>query len=159
MTRMKTTILNTITTDINLAVNMIVNMYTDAAKPMKLKTNKFHITHSQLNWLDENCEKLKKEKYRKLRQFRINSTPENLIIYKTYKNNFKQYCQLKQTELCTQYRQQLVESRSSSNLFWKTVKFFRYNGKQQTTNSISSTTWLNHFKSLLYNEDKRKCSL
>ena len=60
MTRMKSTILNTITTDINLAANMIVNKYKDAAKPMKLKTNKIHNTHSQPNWWDKNCEKLNK---------------------------------------------------------------------------------------------------
>ena len=81
MTRMKTIILNTISTDIELAVNM----YTEATKPMKLKTNKTQFKLKQPNQWDENCEKLKKNKYIKLRQFRFNSTPENLNIYKAYK--------------------------------------------------------------------------
>ena len=85
MTDMKTTILNTIPTDLNLAVNMIVNMYTAAAKPMKVNTNKFHINSKQPIWWDENCDKMKRDKYTKLRLFRSNSTPENLTIYKRYK--------------------------------------------------------------------------
>ena len=44
----------------------------------------------------------------------------------------------------------MIDSRTDNNKFWKNVKKFRYKPKQP--NEIDSSTWVSHFKTLLYSE-------
>ena len=135
--------------DINGCVQLIVKMYQNAAECMRVKTGK---TYSNAKvkepWWDKQCESLKKDKYRALRYFRITNDINDLNKYKQLRGKFKDCCSQKKLDYQQRNREELVESRRNSNLFWKTVKKFRY--KDVIPNIISANTWVNHFKQLLF---------
>ena len=81
-------------------------------------------------WWDNECNRLKQEKYIQLREFRQINTPESLNKYKDTKNRFKHIWKQKKEEFQAKNKQELVSLRSDSNLFWKTVKKFRHKKSQ-----------------------------
>ena len=82
--------------------------------------------------------------------FRLFNTRNSLNEYIQSRNYFKQYCKTKQTDIQEKHRIELIESRKNTNLFWKTVKKFRYKNNKQNVNLVSKCEWFEHFSKLLY---------
>ncbi|MEW8544973.1 MAG: reverse transcriptase family protein [Candidatus Thiodiazotropha sp.] len=143
-------ILEKINVNIDEGVELIVSLYQTAAECMKQKKwNKVEIV--QEPWWDRQCDQVKKEKFKLLRQFRRNNDLQTLNNYKEVRNKFKDICRQKKLDLQKQNREELIASRKNSSLFWKSVKKFRYKDKQ--INNIAPHRWVSHFKELLYVED------
>ena len=94
---------------------------------------------------------IKKQKYKALRYFRQSNTTENLNKYKELRTKFKDTCKQKKSDYQRQNREELIESRKNSNLFWKTFKKFRYKAPQ--INHIQPGQWVDHFTKLLYTDN------
>ena len=95
-------------------------MYQNAAECLKIRSKT--VKRKQERWWDNQCEQIKKEKYKALRFLRQNNTLENLNKYKEFRNKFKDTCKEKKLEYQRRNWEELIESRQNSNLFWKTVK-------------------------------------
>ena len=145
---MKETIIINLEASIDDCVQSIVEIYHKAAECMKAKSQK-HKAVKQEPWWDNECEKLKKEKYKALRIFRNDSNYQNLINYKTLRNRLKDTFRQKNLDFHKRNRDELIASRSNMNLFWRTVKKFRFK-KPNISNIIKPERWINHFTELLY---------
>ena len=99
-------------------------------------------------WWDSECEQLTKDKFKALRYFRNESNYQNLNHYKELRNRFKDVCWRKKLDYQKRNRDELVASRSNMNLFWRTVKKFRFK-KENIFSSIKPQQWISHFKNLL----------
>ena len=64
------------------------------------------------------------------------------------RNRFKDVCRRKKLDYQKRNRDELVASRSNMNLFWRTVKKFRFK-KANIFSSIKPQQWISHFKNLL----------
>ena len=132
-------------------LDIIISMYHRAAESMKVKRRRNNIKRNE-PWWDTECDRLKKnQKYIHLREFRQLNTSETLNKYKETRNRFKYICNQKKEAFQAKNRQELVSSRSDSNLFWKTVQKFRYKKNQES--DITCDQWYNHFKNLLYSNN------
>ena len=144
---MKEFILNKLDVSINDCVQSIVEMYHKAADCMKVKNGMPNFA-KQEPWWDSECERLKKDKFKALRYFRNESNYQNLNNYKKLRNRFKDVCRRKKLDYQKRNRDELVASRSNMNLFWRTVKKFRFK-KANIFSSIKPQQWISHFKNLL----------
>ena len=81
-----------------------------------------YIPKKQELWWDNHCEQVKKEKIKALRFFRQNNTIENLTKYKEIRNKFKENCKQKNFDNRRKTREELIDPRKNSNLFWKIFK-------------------------------------
>ena len=137
--------------NINDCVQTIVKLYQTAAECMRIKgRNKSSNKQLKEPWWDQQCENLKKEKYKALRYFRRTNDAHDLNNYKQCRGRFKDTLSQKKFDFQKRNREELIESRRNSNLFWKTVKKFRY--KDIIPNPIKAGVWVNHFKQLLFIE-------
>ena len=114
-------IFDSIQNNINDCVQTIVNLYQTAAECMRIKGRSKSINKKLKEpWCDQQCEYLKKEKYKALRCFKRTNDAHDLNKYKQCRGRFKDV--LSQKKFDYQNREELIESRRNSNLFWKTVK-------------------------------------
>ena len=153
LSNVKSSIIDDIDVDVNSAINKIVNMFQNAARRMKIKPFVKQNNTLQPDWWDYNCDNLKKDKLQKLKLFRLFNTQTSLHDYIQSRNNFKSCCKLKQTDLQEKHRLEIVESRENTNLFWKTVKKFKFKNTKQRDNTVSKCEWFEHFSQLLYCDD------
>ncbi|MEW8544944.1 MAG: reverse transcriptase family protein [Candidatus Thiodiazotropha sp.] len=143
---LKSRLIITIGNSLDESLNIIVNLYQNAAKCMI--SNSSRQKRIQEPWWDRQCAILKKQKYMSLKQFRRQSTTNNLTNYIEIRNKFKLLCHNKKSEFQCKNRNELVSSRKDMNLFWKTVKKFK--PKKTEEADITCDQWFNHFKTLLY---------
>ena len=149
---LRDSIFEMINNNINECVQTIVKVYQTAAECMRIKgSNKNSNKILKEPWWDHQCEYLKKEKYRALRCFRRTNDINDLNKYKQCRCKFKDSCNQKKLDYQKRNREELIESRRNSNLFWKTVKKFRQ--KDSIPNTIRADTWVAHFKQLLFIDD------
>ena len=144
---MRESILIKLDISIDECVQSIVEMYHKAAECMKSKPSKTNVA-KQEPWWDGECDKLKKEKFKALRLFRTENNYQHLNNYKVLRNRFKDVCRQKKQDYQKRNRDELVASRSNMNLFWRTVKKFRFK-KPSISNAIKPEQWISHFKDLL----------
>ena len=142
-------VLGLIEENIDTGIKELVKIYHKASEGMKVKSKK---DRSQRNkpWWDNLCKTLKAEKNKALRTFRMEGNNTTLQNYKNKRKIFKEVCKTKRIAHQKMNRQALIDSRTDNNKFWKNVKKFRYKPKQP--NEIDSSTWVSHFKTLLYSE-------
>lgn len=144
---LKSRLMITVGQNLSETLDIITSMYHKAAECIKVPRRRGNSKRNEL-WWDTECDSIKKQKYISLRKFRQLNTSESLNDYKGIRNRFKYVCKQKKETLQANNRQELINSRSDTNLFWKTVKKFRY--KQSQESDITCDQWYNHFKSLLY---------
>ena len=101
-------------------ISDFIDVFKNAGENMKSCFKQYSST--QPDWWDYECKTAKVEKSKALRHFRITNYNQDLITYKTKKNRFKSLCMNKKAILAKKKRNELVSSRKSAKLFWKTIK-------------------------------------
>ena len=103
---------NNLATSINDATKSINTIINDIQSLLKVSseccryTRKIH-EQSQPFWFDNECKKLKKFKYKSLRQYRQSRSIHHLDNYKTAKIDFRNTCDAKKLQYNTRQLEEL----------------------------------------------------
>ena len=135
-----------------------IDMIYEAGKCLRKTTcsskgTKRKSSHSQQpEWWDEECDKLKTDKYSKLHRFRLTKSRTDLQSYINSKNIFKNMCRAKRLSVQCKHRQELLENRKRPAAFWKSVKCDTRT-KGDSYEKIPANDWFSYFKTLFSNSE------
>ena len=148
-------LLTLIPTNINDAIDKLDECVSFAAEQIQPK-NKSKATQYkngiQPNWFDEECDTLKRNKYKKLHTFHSTGQKKDLDEYLDSKRVFKNKCRLKRVMYNKTKANDIIRKFAEPNCkgFWGEIKTI-LNRKpiQNKVNEIQPSQWFTHFKSLL----------
>ena len=109
-------------------------------------------------WFDNECSKLKADKYRLLRKYRKTRRDEDLENYLSAKNLFKNTCSTKADEMARNNLNDLTSSIGDSKSFWTKLRNLT-NKNKPIKNNISTEDWVRHFENLLNNSSDENDNL
>ena len=143
----------TLTTSGESRVNFLTQfteIIKDTGKCMMVKnqTNKNDNRYKQPPWWNNECQKLKADKYHRLKLFRISNDWFDLERFKQAKNHFKCFCKSRKIQYQRDCRKRLVESRNDPKTFWTSIKQ-SMNNECTSDEHILKNDWSKYFKTLL----------
>lgn len=120
------------------------------------KTRRTHCTHmtahapSQPLWWDNECDSLKRQKYKYLRLFHKTNRNDDLDLFLKSRNTFKQVCKQKKADYTEQKLLSLTSyfDHNKSALFWKNLKAMIGTYQVPQPQNISTQKWFDYFKDL-----------
>ena len=78
----------------------------------------------------------------------------DLNTYIMTRNDFKKNCDTKRETQQKKEREKLVSSLKDPKCFWKTLKTNSFENSNTISNKISTSSWFEHFKGLLYSNSQ-----
>ena len=125
-----------------------ISIYHKSGENMKIKpfNNKFERI-TQPEWWDNECQRLKSNKFSLLRKFRFTNSEVDFNTYKTAKNRFKNVCRFKRLKLEKSKRKELLNASKNPKQYWRLIKQ-NCNKKSDLSDQISPHDWLDYFKGL-----------
>ena len=105
---------------------------------------------------DDECDRLKSDKYNALHKFRCSNSAFDLRGYKERRNSFKAYLRHKECDYQSNNRQELVNSLDNPSFFWKILKTCK--SVSYVDDSISREEWYQYFHGLLFDVNSQAVS-
>ena len=131
--------------DINIIMDMFLSIFRQAGEDFKKKPKK--VMSDSQPWFDSELKRLKKEKYKQLRQFRQSRSNEDLNTYLRARNGFKNMTKTKKDQYHQNKLDYLLSSVNDSKSFWSKLKYMT-GRKVRQINNITTEDWLEHFETL-----------
>jgi len=130
------------TYNVNEATHILTSIISQAGECMKCDKN----NNICKRWWDGECRLAKHEKQCMLLKYRSNKSDANRRLYVNYRNKFKTVCKRKKEMHKRLIQKRIYDSLSDTKRCWRTLKSLSVN---DTSNSISASTWYDYFKDLL----------
>ena len=138
------------TVEVDEAIKVFESVLHRAAEPMEITSSQNRKKRLQPKWWDKDCDVLKVLKYNALKQFKMSNSVEDLNVYRDARKSFKNHCNRTKNAWKDGLRQKLIDCKSDSQQFWKTLKSI--NTKQLHPPSASPQEWFSYFERLLNQE-------
>ena len=131
--------------EIEKVIENLSQLYKFLGSEMKVETKKRSFRKIKNEWFDNDCQTIKSELKRLLRDFR--KTGENIQEYLMAKKTYQRMCERKKKEMKEKKLKQIESAMKSKNekLFWKSLPNAKYEPFQ---NLVNEEQWMEYFEKL-----------